>query len=450
MNRMLIGERTVLGAAVVDRHDIGMVEPSNSLGLSLEARDEGRIGAQLGPQQLQRDASGQPRMPREVDDAHAASTEFALDDETGEDLAREERHMRHSASRRRTRGRVCRRCPASVAAMTQTLEPQQQVLTRVEGRLGHLTLNRPERINALSLSMIQLASAALSAWAEDDGVDVVLIDGAGPRGLCAGGDIREVYEGIRGGNVPPARFWTEEYEMNAVIAHYSKPVVTFMDGIVLGGGVGISAHAGVRVVTERSQVAMPETAIGLSPDVGALYLLARAPGGLGTHCALTGMRLDGPAAVHAGLADHLVLAAELPELAEQLRSGVVPELPVPPDAPHSEWIDWCYAPETVEQILARLRNCPDPAAHSAADTVSAMSPTAVTVTLEAIRRAAGMTVDEVLDQDLRVGSRFLTHPDFAEGIRAMIIDKDRQPRWFPADLAEVSRPEVLAFFEPLD
>jgi len=128
----------------------------------------------------------------------------------------------------------------------------------------------------------------------------------------------------------------------------------------------------------------------------------------------------------------------------------VPDLPVLPDAPHPVWMDWCYAPEAVEQILSRLRNCPDPAAHTAADTVSGMSPTAVKVTLEAIRRAAGMTVDEVLDQDLRVGSRFLTHPDFAEGIRAMIIDKDRQPRWFPADLAGVSRPEVLAFFEPLD
>jgi enoyl-CoA hydratase len=330
--------------------------------------------------------------------------------------------------------------------MTDASQPEPQVLTRIEGRLGHLTLNRPERINALSLSMIRLISAALLTWESDDAVDVVLIDGNGPRGLCAGGDIREVYEGIRGGQVPPARFWKEEYDMNALLAHYRKPVASFMDGIVFGGGVGIAAHVGVRVVTERSQVAMPETAIGLSPDVGALYLLARAPGRLGVHCALTGVRLDGRAAIHAGLADHLVDGAELPALADELTAGVVPELPVPADLPHGEWIDRCYAAETVEEIVQRLRASPEAAAQAAADTLGAMSPTALKVTLEAIGRAAHLTVDEVLDQDLRVGSRFLTHPDFSEGIRAMIIDKDRQPRWAPADLAEVSREDVLSFF----
>jgi len=326
---------------------------------------------------------------------------------------------------------------------------ERHVLTRQSGRLGRLTLNRPERINALSLSMIRLASSALAAWAEDDAVDAVLIDGAGPRGLCAGGDIREVYEGLRGGDVPPARFWEEEYQMNAMIAHYPKPIVAFMDGIVFGGGVGISAHAQVRIVTERSQVAMPETAIGLSPDVGALYLLARAPGSLGIHCALTGARLDGRAAIHAGLADHLVDSAELPALAEQLGSGTMPKFLVPPPAPHAKWIDECYAADTAEQILTRLRNSSDASANAAAETITAMSPTAVKVTLEAVLRAATLTVDQVLDQDLRVGTRFLTHPDFAEGIRAQIIDKDRRPRWAPAELSGVERSAVVAFFQPL-
>ncbi len=324
------------------------------------------------------------------------------------------------------------------------------VLARVEGRLGHLTLNRPERINALSSSMIGAALRALAGWMHDPQVDVVLIDGSGQRGLCAGGDIREIYQGLRGGGAGPASFWATEYEMNATIAHFPKPVVSFMDGIVFGGGVGISAHAGVRVVTERSQVAMPETAIGLSPDVGALYLLSRAPGQLGTHCALTGARLDGPGAVHAGLADHLVDSAELPALAERLRSGVVPQLPPPAPTTHPEWIDSCYAADTVEQIMVALQACPEPAAGAAAEIIARMSPTALKVTLEAIRRAAGMTVDEVLDQDLRVGSRFLQHDDFAEGIRAQIIDKDRNPRWAPARLDEIGRQYVLEFFEPLD
>ena len=191
--------------------------------------------------------------------------------------------------------------------------------------------------------MVTAVAAALADWADDPDVDAVLIDGAGPRGLCAGGDIREVYEGLHGGGVQPVTFWAIEYEMNAMIAHYRKPVVALMDGIVFGGGVGISAHAQVRVVTERSQVAMPETAIGLSPDVGALYLLARSPGELGTHCALTGARLDGPSAIHAGLADYFVDSALLPDLVAQLRSGRIPELPRADPNGHPAWIDECYA-----------------------------------------------------------------------------------------------------------
>lgn len=324
-----------------------------------------------------------------------------------------------------------------------------QVLARVEGRLGHLTLNRPERINALSLVMVRTVTAALIGWAHDPAVDVVLIDGAGPRGLCAGGDIREIYEGMHGGPVTPGEFWAAEYAMNSDIGHYPKPVVTFMDGIVLGGGVGIAAHAQVRVVTERSQVAMPETAIGLSPDVGALHLLSRAPGRLGAHCALTGARLDGAAAIHAGLADHLLDSAQLPELAVQLTSGVVPQLPDRPPGDHPEWIDSCYAADDVEQIIERLSGHPDPAAQAAGLTLAAMSPIALKVTLEAVRRAAGASLDAVLDQDLRVGSRFLHHHDLSEGIRAQIIDKDRNPRWDPGRLDQISRADVLAFFDPL-
>jgi enoyl-CoA hydratase len=322
-----------------------------------------------------------------------------------------------------------------------------QILLRTEGRLGHLTLNRPERINALNIAMVDVLAGALRRWADDDDIEVVLIDGAGPRGLCAGGDIREVYEGIHGRGVAPEMFWGIEYEMNSLIAHYPKPIVSFMDGIVFGGGVGVSAHASVRVVTERSQVAMPETAIGLSPDVGALYLLARSPGRLGVHCALTGARLDGPQAIHAGLADHLLDSAELPELARELRSGRVPALPAPAATTHPEWIDTCYAAEDVEIILDRLADAGEEAAAVAA-AMGRMSPTALKVTLEAVRRAAGMTVDEVLEQDMRVGGHFLRSHDFAEGIRAQIIDKDRNPRWAPAHLTEVAREEVLSFFLP--
>jgi enoyl-CoA hydratase len=329
------------------------------------------------------------------------------------------------------------------------IEPVSSVLAQVQGRLGRITLDRPERINALSLSMIEEVMNALTAWADDPMVSLLLIEGSGERGLCAGGDIRSVYEAMTGHNDSPVQFWGLEYEMNAWLASYPKPVVAFMDGIVFGGGVGISAHCSVRVVTERSQVAMPETAIGLSPDVGALYLLARSPGRLGVHAALTGHRFDGPGAIHAGLADYLVESRELPALADDLASGVPPALAVPETRSHPEWIDECYAEPTVEKILAALRQRPESDAAAAAETLERMSPTALKVTLAAITRAADLTVEEVLDQDLRVCSRFLMHPDFREGIRAQIIDKDRNPRWDPADLEAVDDATVQSFFEPL-
>ena len=329
-----------------------------------------------------------------------------------------------------------------------TEEPS--VVVRVDGRLGHLTLNRPRRINALGLDMIELVQRALDDWADSADVDLVLIDGAGERGLCAGADIRTLWEGVGAGSGHPVAFLATEYRMNKTIAHYPKPVVAFMDGITFGGGVGISAHASVRVVTERSQVAMPETLIGLCPDVGSLFLLARSPGELGTHAALTGDRLDGALAVHAGLADHLVPAAELPALRHRLRSGSMPELPTSQPFSHAAWIDRCYSAERVEEIVARLRADADPDAWAAADTLARMSPTSLKVSLAAIRRAGDLTLDEVLEQDLRVCGHFLGHPDLVEGIRAQIIDKDRQPHWQPADLAGVTADQVASFFAPLN
>ena len=333
------------------------------------------------------------------------------------------------------------------------------MLRRVEGRLGHLTLNRPDRINALDLDTIAAVSAAVAEWATDPAVELVLIDGAGERGLCAGGDLKALYEAMTGPGQSPGEFWGREYEMDASIAHFAKPVVAFMDGIVFGGGVGISAHARVRVVTERSQVAMPETTIGLYPDVGALYLLARSPGEWGTHAALTGARHDAAQAIHAGLADLAVSRAELPALVESLRAGRLPDrtsasdsvIPVATGTAtgHPEWIDEAYRFDTVPEILAELARRPEPAAAQALRTLAAMSPTSLAVTLAGIRRARTLNLTEVLEQDLRVCTRFLAHPDLREGIRAQIIDKDRRPRWNPADPADVDPAEVAAFFAPL-
>ncbi len=327
------------------------------------------------------------------------------------------------------------------------------VVIRLEGQLGRITLNRPRRINALTVDMIHRVSSALARWATDPAVRVVLIDGAGERGLCAGADIRELREGLHRGT-GPATFLADEYRMNSLLSRYPKPVVAYMSGLTLGGGLGISGHCSVRVVSEDSRVGMPETAIGLCPDVGGLYLLSRAPGELGTHAALTGHRLGPGDAIAAGLADHFVPRSGLEELTTRLRAGIVPSsIGGPPPAPELAadrgWIDRCYAGDDAERVVRALLAADEDAARAAATVLEAMSPTAVKVTLRAVRLARSMTLDEVLEQDYRLALRFLEHPDLAEGIRAQVIDKDRNPRWTPARLDEVSATEVDAFFAPL-
>ncbi|HEY4993786.1 MAG TPA: 3-hydroxyisobutyryl-CoA hydrolase, partial [Nakamurella sp.] len=258
--------------------------------------------------------------------------------------------------------------------MGDTDEPE--VLVSVEGRLGHITLNRPGRMNALTLEMVNAVRSALADWSPDPNVQVVLIDGAGERGLCAGADIRLLYEGIAGTAVAPARFLADEYRMNSTLGHYPKPVVAYMAGITLGGGLGISGHCSVRVVTENSQVGMPETAIGLCPDVGALHLLSRAPGELGTHAALTGSRFGPADAIAAGLADRYVPAARLAELTRRLRTGIVPDPfdePAPAGALRTgrSWIDECYAGDDVGAILRALQAREESAAGVAAGVLAA-------------------------------------------------------------------------------
>lgn len=353
--------------------------------------------------------------------------------------------------------------------MVTTSSPAHILTSRPgpDGRLGHLRLNRPEKINALSVEMIRTIRSTLDAWSADGSVAAVLIDGAGERGLCAGGDIAAVYHGIRAGVADPASFFAEEYAMNLQIGTYPAPVVALMDGICFGGGIGIAGHATVRVVTETSLLAMPETAIGLCPDVGGLYLLARAPGELGTHCALSGARLGPADAIAAGLADHFVPRDLLGELTAalagiQTADDVGPVVrrfsrPLPEADPAAAplwpaarpWIDTAYAGDDPLVILQRLRRVDDPAAARAAEAIAAASPTAVAVTLRAIRRAATMTLAQVLAQDLHLAGLFSAGHDFPEGIRAQIIDKDRTPRWAHASLADVTAAEVDSYFAGL-
>jgi enoyl-CoA hydratase len=335
-----------------------------------------------------------------------------------------------------------------------------EVLFERRGRLGVVTLNRPRAVNALTAGMVGALLDQLTAWADDDGVATVVVHGSGERGLCAGGDVVAIYEDMLAGGGQTPGFWETEYRVNSLIARYPKPYVAFMDGLVLGGGVGISAHGSARVVTERTRMGMPETTIGFAPDVGGTFLLSRSPGEAGTHAALTGAHLNAADALHLGLADHFVPSTRLRDLMAALESETAEAAVVhdsqgaPPSvlARQRGWIDTCYASDDAGEIVRRLRSFDgegEGEAASAADTIEAKSPTAVKVTLASLRRVQGMTLDEALAQEYRVGLRFLAAPDFREGIRAQVVEKDRMPRWDPPTLAAVPQEQVERFFEPL-
>ncbi|MFK4084700.1 enoyl-CoA hydratase/isomerase family protein [Kribbella sp. NPDC020789] len=335
---------------------------------------------------------------------------------------------------------------------------EEPVLTHRDGHVGHVVLNRPKAINALTHEMVTIIRRALGEWAADPAVRTVVLTGSGERGLCAGGDIVSMYhDGIAGGTASAA-FWADEYRLDAEIAEYPKPFVAVMDGIVLGGGIGLSAHAGIRVVTERSKIGMPETGIGFFPDVGGTYLLSRAPGELGTHLALTAAIVPGADAIAAGLADWYVPSDRLPELlaalAVQDAAETVAEFADP--APESalaaarEWIDAAYEGDDLVKIHSRLEASDVPAAREAAAVLLTKSPTSLKVTLRALRAAADLpSLPDALEQEYRLSVRFHGSHDFLEGVRAQVIDKDRNPRWSPATFDGVSDESVATYFAGL-
>jgi enoyl-CoA hydratase len=339
---------------------------------------------------------------------------------------------------------------SNVATVTDDSEPT--VLARARGGLGRLTLNRPRAINALDLAMIDRLHAALDAWEHDTEVDIVLLDGAGERGLCAGGDVRGLAEQVTSGHAQDAAaFFRHEYALNARIAEYPKTFVAFADGITMGGGIGVAGHAAVRIVTERSQLAMPETRIGFTPDVGGTWLLARAPGRLGEYLGLTGAAMDASDALYAGFADHFVPAESLDGLREALETRADPASPTElvllfDETPASSklerarsWIDDAFAADTVPEILDRLRARPEAKASATADLLEELSPTGLAVTLASVRRSRELaSLRDALEQEYGLVMWFATtQPDLAEGIRAQLIDKDRSPRWNPATLADL-------------
>lgn len=333
-----------------------------------------------------------------------------------------------------------------------------ELLARVDGGVGFITLNRPQAINSLSHGMVTAMDRVLQTWAGQDEVATVVVTGAGDRGLCAGGDVMAIYLSAKNAGGDEARkFWYDEYRLNDRIARFPKPYVAVMDGIVMGGGVGVSAHGSVRVVTENSKIAMPEVGIGFIPDVGGTYLLARAPGLLGLHAALTGAPFSGADAIAMGFADHFVRSGDLAAFtravaADGVAAAVATHAQPPPPSPlaaQRHWIDHCYTGQTVSDIVAALRDHAEGPANAAAELIGTRSPIALSVALASIRRAAGMhSLREALVQEYRVSCASSRSHDLVEGIRAQIVDKDRTPRWNPAALSAVSEQDVERYFQP--
>lgn len=330
----------------------------------------------------------------------------------------------------------------------------QNIVVESRGKVGVIRLNRPQALNALDVPMIRACTRALEAWRDDPHVHAVVIEGAGDRAFCAGGDIRALRQYQLDGEHDKAEtFFREEYALNLMIATYPKPYIALIDGICMGGGIGVSVHAPYRVATEHAAFAMPETAIGFFPDIGATFFLPRLPGHIGAYLGLTGARMQGADAVHAGLATHFVPRSELPSLSRALAAdgpGALGShaalLPAFSLAPHRTDIDHCFGADGMREILRRVEAIGSEWGARTMATLRSVSPSALCWTLEALRRGANMTLPQCQAGELALTRTTMRHPDFAEGVRAMVVDKDRNPRWQPVRVEDVGRAGIAAMF----
>ncbi|MGO4386237.1 enoyl-CoA hydratase/isomerase family protein [Microvirga sp. 2YAF29] len=342
------------------------------------------------------------------------------------------------------------------------MDESPEVICEKHGEAGLITLNRPRALNALTLTMVREMRLALDAWADDPYITRVVVRGAGDKAFCAGGDIRRLTETLKAGEREEAlAFWREEYQLNIRIKRYPKPYVSLIDGIVMGGGVGISLHGAYRVAGDRYLFAMPEVGIGFFPDVGATYALPRLPGETGMYLALTGDRVKRADAVMLGLATHSVASENMEGVLQDLASGTPVEAvlakaasdPGPaPLAEHRDTIDTCFSGRSVAEVLQRLDEAAASGSDFAARTASSMrakSPTSMSIAFEQVRRGASLDFEDAMKTEFRIVSRIGEGQDFYEGVRAVLIDKDNQPRWQPASLEEVRRETVEHYFASL-
>lgn len=337
-----------------------------------------------------------------------------------------------------------------------------EVLFTREGQLGLITLNRPTALNALTLSMITELQKQLALWKEDDSLCAVVLRGAPGNAFCAGGDIRRLYTG-RGNHAEQMKFFWHEYRLNHFIHELGKPYVSLMDGITMGGGVGVSLHGSHPVASEHFVFAMPETGIGFFPDIGASHLLTRCPGFLGMYLGLTGNRLGPQDALQAGLIKHTIASEQMPSVIDELHN-----IDLSKDA-HSRvtrclnqytkvlsedeltaikpLIDACFSQPTVESIRTSLSNAQDAWAEKTDNILSQKSPLSLKVTLHQLQKAKGLSLAECLKMDYDLVGHFMRDSDFYEGVRALLVDKDKNPRWSPVRLDLVPEDRVVNFFE---
>jgi enoyl-CoA hydratase len=322
-------------------------------------------------------------------------------------------------------------------------------------------MNRPQALNALTLGMVRKIAEALTAWKDDPAVKLVLLDGAGGKALCAGGDVRSLYDSRTQGSGLARAFWSEEYPVNAMIGRYPKPYVAIQDGIVMGGGIGLSGHARHRIVTESSRLAMPETGIGLIPDVGGTWLLAHAPGETGVYLGLTGEAMRAADAIYARFADVLVPSGGIAALIDRLidaKGGPVDAAiaalaqdpgPAPLAARRAD-IDRAFAGASVEAIDEGLSGLPSDWAQKTRATLAQKSPKSLKLTLAAIRNARQLgSLEAALNVEYRLCVRLFEDGEFPEGVRALIVDKDRKPKWSPPRLPDVTSQLVASYLAPL-
>jgi enoyl-CoA hydratase len=339
---------------------------------------------------------------------------------------------------------------------------EPDLIARREGAAGIIRLNRPKAINAVTLEMFRDIDKALDAFEADPAVSVIVLEGAGERGLCAGGDIRALYESSQVKGDLGKILWREEYILNARIAEFKKPYVAFMDGIVMGGGVGLSAHGRHRVVTEKTKLAMPEVGLGFFPDVGGTWLLSRAPGEIGTYFGLTGQTMNGPDAIHARFADAVVPSGKLAALRDVLAKvrpgtssdeikllidGFATGETAGPVAAMQSRIDGWFAHDRMQDIVAALQRDGSELAQSTMKTLNEKSPRGMVVTLKLLRLArAASSLETCLVREYRAALQVFASDDFREGVRAAVIDKDRNPRWSPPAIDEVTPEMVASYF----